>query len=137
MLNVEMTGNMEFTATNEEGAQLKMDAYPESGGAGAFPTPVQALLASAAACSGMDVIGILRKKKQNVTSYRIEVNHERGQEGEWPRPVTKIVLRHILKGENLDPEAVDRAIELSDEKYCSVVATLRQPPEVVTERHIS
>lgn len=137
MIEVALTGNMEFTARSDEGGELKLDAYADAGGSGAHLTPVEALLASAAACGGMDVISILRKKQQTVTTYRIEIEHERGPMGEWPRPVTHIHLRHVLTGPNLDPAAVDRAIELSDEKYCSVLATLRNPPTVTTDRIIT
>lgn len=109
-----------------------MDGHPESGGQGLGPTPMEALLAAAAACSAMDVVSILEKKRQTVASYRIEIEGERGPEGEWPRPFTRLSVRHVLSGEGLDPVAVARAVELSDTKYCSVLATLRAAPEVTS-----
>ncbi|MBL8087131.1 MAG: OsmC family protein [Chthonomonas sp.] len=131
MVNVEWKGQMAFEANPPSGNRFVMDAYPEAGGANRGPTPLEALLSSIAACSAMDVISILEKKKQVVTSYRVEVDGERSApEGAYPRPYTSITVRHIVAGDNLDPAAVERAVQLSDEKYCTVVSTLRAAPEV-------
>ncbi|MFN3684867.1 MAG: OsmC family protein [Fimbriimonadaceae bacterium] len=130
MVRVDWKGNMAFEATPPSGVKFVMDAYPESGGSNLGPTPLEAMLSSLAACSAMDVISILRKKKQNVTSYRVEVEGERGPEGQYPRPYLSLTVRHIVKGENLDPAAVARAVELSDTKYCTVISTLRAAPKV-------
>lgn len=107
-----------------------MDAYPEEGQKSQGPTPVEALLSSIGACSAMDVVAILAKKRQEVTAYRVEVDGVRAPVGEWPRPFLSLTVRHILTGKNLEPDAVRRSIELTDEKYCSVIATLRQSPKV-------
>lgn len=131
-MNVEWKGGMAFEAVGDSGQAFLMDAYPEAGGANGGPTPVEALLGAVAACSAMDVISILQKKKQIVTSYQIRVESERGEVGVWPRPITKMKVIHIVEGENLDEAAVARSVELSDEKYCTVVSTLRSQPEVVS-----
>lgn len=120
---------MAFVAEGPSGAQFTMDSYPESGGSNRGPTPVEALVSSLAACTGMDVISILHKKKQRVDSYRIEVEYERDDPGTWPRPIKKFVVKHIVEGE-VDPDALKRAVELSDEKYCTVASTLRGVPEI-------
>jgi putative redox protein len=130
MVTVNWLGNMAFEATPESGNKFCMDAYPEVGGENKGPTPVEALLGAVAACTAMDVVSILRKKQQSVTSYRIEVTGERSEEGVFPRPFVQISVKHILSGDPLDPVAVERAIHLSDEKYCTVVATLRTQPKV-------
>ncbi|HRJ25982.1 MAG TPA: OsmC family protein [Fimbriimonadaceae bacterium] len=132
MVNVQWQGDMRFQATSVEGTSWMMDAYPEEGQVGAGPTPVQALVASVAGCMAMDVISILQKKQQKVTSYRIDLEWERGPEGVYPRPITQLTLRHVFAGEGLDPTAVHRAIQLSDEKYCTVMATLRVCPSFET-----
>jgi len=129
-INLQWDGKMGFAGDAPSGARIVLDAHPESGGSGTGPTPVEALLASVAACSAMDVISILQKKRQEVTSYTVEVEHERAPEGEWPRPITKFSIRHIVTGPNVDPEAVARSIQLSDEKYCTVMATLRLSPPI-------
>jgi len=135
-MNVIWKGDMAFEATGDSGRSFTMDAYPEAGGHNSGPTPVEALLGSIAACSAMDVVSILKKKKQIVTSYRIEVNGERTIEGEWPRPFKSITIKHIVSGENLDEVAVARSVQLSDEKYCTVVASLRAVPEITTTYEI-
>lgn len=110
-----------------------MDAYPKEGEVSRGPTPIETLLAAIGGCSAIDVLSILEKKRQKVTAYRVEVDGQRTAEGEFPRPFTSIVLRHIVTGEDLDPLAVERAVELSDQKYCSVIATLRSSPTVTSE----
>lgn len=121
---------MAFEAVPPSGNRFTMDAYPDSGGKNLGPTPLEAFVSSMAACSAMDVISILQKKKQKVTAYRVEVEGERGPEGVYPRPYVSLVVRHIVSGEDLDQSAVERAVELSDQKYCSVLATLRAAPKV-------
>lgn len=121
---------MGFEAIVPSGGRLSFDTYADEGGDGG-PTPIEGLVASLAACSAMDVVSILQKMRQPVEGYRVEVEWERSPQGEWPRPVVSIRVRHVLKGE-LDPAAVEKAVRLSDEKYCGVTATLRQPPRLET-----
>lgn len=136
MLEVRWNGEMAFAAKSRSGVELVMDASPAVGGKSRGPTPVETLLASIAACSGMDVISILVKKRQKVSAYRIEIDGERVPPGEWPRPFLSMTVRHIVSGEALDPAAVQRAVELSDAKYCSVIATLRGTPPISSEWRI-
>ncbi len=124
---------MVFEADPPSGKKLTYDTVHDADEESQGPSPMEVLLATVGACSAMDVISILEKKRQTVTDYRIEVEGTRQPPGEWPRPFEKITLRHIVVGENVDPAAVERAVELSDSKYCSVVATLRSTPEIVSE----
>ena len=133
MVTVNWVGGFAFEADPPSGNKFVMDSHDEFGGANRGPTPVEALLSSLAACSAIDVLSILQKKQQKVSGYRIEVDGERVAPGEYPRPFTSIVIRHIVVGEDIDPAAVARAVELSDQKYCSVIATLRATPEVKSE----
>ena len=130
MIKVEWKGQRVFEANPPTGNRFLMDAYPESGGHDQGPAPLEAFLASGAACSAMDVLQILEKKRQKVTSYRIEVDGDRSAEGAYPRPFLSLVFRHILEGEDLDETAVEQAVRLSDEKYCTVISTLRATPQV-------
>lgn len=130
MVSVEWKGDLAFEATPPTGHKFVLDAYPEEDKPSLGPTPVEALLASIAACSAIDVISILKKKQQTVSAYRVEVDGVRGPEGVYPRPFTSITVRHIVSGENLDPAAVARSVELSDTKYCTVMSTLRLGPEI-------
>jgi len=86
------------------------------------PTPMELLLISLGGCTGSDVVGILEKKRQRVTSYEIEVRGVRRDE--HPRIYTEIEVVHRFRGHKIDPKAVAHAIELSETKYCSVSAML-------------
>lgn len=132
MVKVSWVGGLAFEAVAPSGGTFLMDATPDAGGEGKGPTPLEALLASAAACSAMDVIAILHKKRQHVTTYLIEVTWERAQGENWPKPITSMEIKHIVGGTDLDEGAISRAVELSDAKYCSVVATLRLCPKITS-----
>jgi putative redox protein len=97
-------------------------------------TPMELLLLALGSCTGVDVISILKKKRQRVTDYRIEVSGERRDD--HPRSYTKMFVKHIVHGHGVSPQAVAQAIELSDNKYCSVAATLRGTAEIVTTYEI-
>src|SRR5215510_16482318 len=86
-------------------------------------TPLELLLLALGGCTGVDVISILKKKRQHVTDYRIEVSGERRDQ--FPRSFTRLFIKHIVRGRAVSDRAVARAIELSETKYCSVAATLR------------
>jgi putative redox protein len=109
---------MRFVATNQAGRTLVMDDYEGGGG----PSPIETILASLAGCTGMDVISILRKKRQPVDAYEVRVSGE--QMDEHPHAFTRFDVVHVVDGTGLDVEAVRRAIELSATRYCSVGSTL-------------
>jgi putative redox protein len=94
------------------------------------PSPMEMLMTALGACTGVDVVSILRKKREQVTGYRIEVTGERADD--YPRRWTKLHVKHFLKGVNLSEAAVKQAIELSEEKYCSVAGTLRPTAEITS-----
>ncbi len=133
LTTVDWKGVMVFESTPPSGNRLVMDISVEEGGTNTGPTPVEALLSAIAGCSAVDVVMILQKKKQILTSYRVEIDGERGPIGVYPRPFVSVTMRHIVSGENLDPAAVARAVQLSDEKYCTVLATVRSAPAVTSE----
>jgi putative redox protein len=97
-------------------------------------TPMELLLIALGSCTGVDVISILKKKRQHVTDYRIEVSGERRQE--FPKSFTRLFVKHIIRGRGVSEQAVASAIELSDTKYCSVAATLRGSAEIVSSYEI-
>jgi putative redox protein len=103
----------------------------DSGEGSRAPNPVQALLAALAACVAMDVISLLRKKRQRVTAYEVEMAGERA--AEHPRRFTTIELVHRVTGHGVQRTAVEDALRLSVEKYCSVHHCLR-PDIGVTNR---
>jgi putative redox protein len=133
LTTVDWKGGMVFESTPPSGNRLVMDISVDEGGTNTGPTPVEALLSAIAGCSAVDVVMILQKKKQKLTSYRVEIDGERGPVGVYPRPFVSVTMRHIVSGENLDPAAVARAVQLSDEKYCTVLSTIRSSPAVTSE----
>ena len=97
-------------------------------------TPMELLLIALGSCTGVDVISILKKKRQHVTGYRIEVSGQRRED--FPRSYTRLEVKHIVRGCGVSEPALASAIELSDKKYCSVAATLRGSAEIVTSYEI-
>ena len=118
----ELIDGMAFRST-ANGHTIVMDAKPESGGEGRGPLPVEVVLQALAGCTGMDVISILRKMKQDVTGYEIYADGDRATT--HPMIFTTIRLVHTVRGRNLQVSSVHRAIELSETKYCSVGGMLR------------
>ncbi len=116
---VEGTG-MRFAARTGE-VTFRLDSGPDAVG----PTPMQALLAALGGCTAMDVISILRKKRQAVTGYEVEVAGERRTD-QHPKVYTRIEIVHRVRGRDISPAAVAEAVHLSDTKYCSVHAMLGQ-----------
>ena len=119
-----------FEAHTGNGASFVMDSAPKPEGA----SPVETLLAALGGCCGMDVIGILRKKRQQVTGYEVVVTGERLDE--HPRRFTRIETLHRVRGRDLSAAAIEEAIRLSDTKYCTVYATLAPAVELVSRYEI-
>jgi putative redox protein len=120
-----------FIGVSPSGHAVTIDTGHERSTA---PTPMELLLIALGSCTGVDVVSILEKKRQRVTDYRVEVTGERREE--YPKRFEKMHVRHIVTGFQIDPTAVARAIELSEEKYCSVAATLRPTVEITSSFEI-
>ena len=118
-------GNYRLVAKNEKGLTVSFDAPIPHGGEETALSPMENVLASLAACSSFHVLTILKKKRLQVTGYSVEATAER-REDPPPRVFTKIHLKYIVKGENIPPHAVETAIKLSEEKYCSVGGMLKK-----------
>ncbi|HVN55493.1 MAG TPA: OsmC family protein [Anaerolineaceae bacterium] len=121
-------GKMRFDGVSESGFQLPMDASPEVGGEGQGVRPIEALAMSLAACTAMDVISILRKKQQQVTGFEVLAHIQRS--GGIPSVFTHVTLEFVVTGHEVDPAAVERAVELSADKYCPVQAMLKPSMEI-------
>jgi putative redox protein len=113
----------QIVAVSGTGHALVMD--DTEGGTG--PKPIEFALLALGGCTAFDVISILRKKRQQVTGYEIEIQAE--QREEPPAYFTRVEIKHHLRGE-IDPEAVKRAIELSETKYCSVGAMISKTAKI-------
>jgi putative redox protein len=95
---------------------------------------MELLLIALGSCTAVDVISILRKKREDVVDYRVELKGTRRAEN--PRSYQRIEVRHIVAGRNISERALAQAIELSGEKYCSVAATFRPTAEIVSSYEI-
>lgn len=108
-----------------------MDATAEHGGESSGSRPLQVFLFGLAGCTGMDVVSILEKKRQVVTGLDISVEADQRTD-DYPRIYTAIRLHFTVTGHGVEPSAVERAIELSEEKYCSVKGMLGPQTTVTT-----
>jgi putative redox protein len=122
--SVTWKGKLSSTGTAGSGFTLPLDTSKESGGDDQGFRPLELLLVGLAGCTAMDVASILEKKRQNVTGFEVKVNGERA--GDHPKVFTHILVEYIVSGKSLDPAAVERAVELSETKYCSANAMLRK-----------
>jgi putative redox protein len=129
-----LAGERVFEVASGSGHTVVLDADPEVGGRDAGMRPMELLLASLAGCVGITVIGVLRKKRQQVTDYRLTV---RGAEvDEHPQVFSAIAVEHLITGRAVVPEAVARAIELTETRYCPVSAMLSRSVAITHTFHI-
>jgi putative redox protein len=119
-------GDLRFVGSVGSGHSIVLDSGTGDGGA----RPAELVPLAIAGCTAMDVISILRKKRQQVTRYEVLSNGT--QMDDYPHAFTRIDVTHVIEGPALDAEAVRRAIELSATRYCSVGATLASG---ITEIH--
>ena len=117
------------------GVRIDLDAEENVGGVGAGPQPHRLLLLAMAGCTAMDVLSILRKKRQQVSGLSVEVQGSRAEQ--HPRVYARFDLLYRVRGTNIDPQAVARAIELSTTRYCPVIGMLGKVAEVVTRYEIA
>ena len=126
--SVTWKGKMSFVGTANSGFVLPLDTKVEQGGDGSGFSPMELVLMGLAGCTGMDVLEILRKKRQDVTGFDVRVHGDRAET--HPKVYTHILVEYFVTGRSLDPAAVDRAVELSFTKYCPVQAMLALSAQV-------
>jgi putative redox protein len=119
---VTLIADMKFEGSASSGHMLSMDADDVAGGNNKGFRPSELLLVGFGGCSGMDVISILRKKRQNITGLEMNIKGEKAES--FPHVYKEVHIEYVVKGQGVEKEAVERAINLSLEKYCSVGATL-------------
>jgi len=115
---------LSFDGLTESGFTVPLGADPAVGGENDGPRPLELIALGLAGCTGMDVVSILQKKRQDVTSFQVLVHAERA--AEHPRVFTHIVVEYLIEGRQIDPAAVERAIELSATKYCPAQTMLEK-----------
>ena len=125
---VTYTSGLQFVGEADSGSAIVMDGDTQFGGRNTGPRPMELLLMGIGGCSGMDVISILKKKKEKVTGLEINVDGKKTKE--YPQKFTDIDIEFIVRGRGVSEEAVKRAVQLSMDKYCSVKATLEGSAQI-------
>ncbi|MCO6451721.1 MAG: OsmC family protein [Caldilineales bacterium] len=123
-----ISGNT-FSAETGSGHTVVMDSVPAEGNLSAGPSPMELLLVGMAGCTGIDVVSILQKQRQPLQGLEVQVKGERADSP--PRVYTNIVVEYVLRGD-LDEDKVRRAIELSEEKYCSASMMLEKTAQITS-----
>ncbi|HEY3344835.1 MAG TPA: OsmC family protein [Anaerolineaceae bacterium] len=129
-MNAKVTwqGKMAFEGIADRGYVLPLDADPEVGGESKGFSPFELLALGVAGCTAMDVISILQKKRQAITALEVKLHGDRANE--HPKVFTHLSLEYVVTGHAVDPAAVERAVQLSDEKYCGAIAMLRKSASI-------
>lgn len=121
---------MGFVAQTGSGHFLTMDGAPDGGGHNLAPRPMETVLAGTGGCTAYDVVLILKRGRHKVSGCQVKITSERAQQD--PRVFTKIHMHFIVSGEAVPAAAVERAIALSHEKYCSASIMLGKTAEITT-----
>ncbi len=129
---VKWTGDMQFVGVDSSKHAVVMSSQDEDNGTGMKPSEL--LLVALAGCSAVDVVGILKKKRQDLRGLEINIQGQRGED--FPRPYVRIEVEYVVSGRGLAEKAVADAVRLSKEKYCGVAATVRGVAEITSSYRI-
>lgn len=131
-VTLRLGGNMRITGVNRKNHETIFDTAPEVGGTDTAATPMEIMLEAMASCSIMDTVSILRKKRKQIDGLEVFVEGTRAEE--HPKVFTKVHLIYELKSPDAEMKDLERAVELSQEKYCSASAMFKRSGcEVTTE----
>ena len=126
----EWRGGMAFEGKNSSGGRVQVGEFDGKPGI----RPMELLLVGLAGCTGVDIVNILEKKRQKLSDFTVRVRGERAET--HPKVYTKIRVEYYLWGEGLEPRAVEQAIQLSEDKYCSARAMLGAVAKITSQYHI-
>ncbi|MDY0254434.1 MAG: OsmC family protein [Tenuifilaceae bacterium] len=132
-INIDWQGDMAFE-TELDGHKLVIDASPEVGGGNKGPRPKPLMLVALAGCTGMDVVSILKKMRVELDGLRIWVEAE--QTEEHPKHYSEMKIIYEFKGKDLPVDKIEKAVNLSEERYCGVSAVYRKAMPISTEIRI-
>jgi putative redox protein len=121
---------MAFVAETGSGHLLTMDGAPDGGGRNIAPRPMETLLAGAGGCTAYDVVLILKRGRHDVRGCQVRLQADRAEQD--PKVFTRIGMHFVVTGRNLPAAAVERAVALSHERYCSATIMLGKTAEIVT-----
>lgn len=119
-----------FACRSDSNHWAVIDTSEKEEGAGAASSPMEMVLMALGSCSAIDIVLMMKKMRAGITDFQINIDAERAEEP--PRVFTKVRLEYILKGENIKPNDVERAIRLSVDKYCSVAGMVSKTAEIET-----
>ncbi len=125
---VEWNGEVAFTGATETGHKVAMDGPPEHGGRNLGPRPTELVLMGLGGCTSFDVVHVLRKGRADVRSCTTRIEADRAEED--PKVFTRIHVHFVISGRDLKEAAVERAIRLSADKYCSVSIMLAKTADI-------
>jgi putative redox protein len=136
MLNAKMSwgGGLKFEGVSGFGLPIITDGDKKAGGEESGYKPTELILFGLAGCTGIDIVRILEKQRQQLTGLDIELNAY--QPDQYPKPFNRIEIKFIFTGKGLNPKKVEKAIELSEEKYCSISLTLKGVAKIITNYEI-
>ncbi len=132
--NVRWAGGMTFLAETGSNHVVVMDGAPEGGGRNLAPRPMEMVLVGTGGCTAYDVVLILKKGRHEVTGCEVKVSAERAASD--PKVFTRIRMHFTVRGRNLRREVVERAIQLSHDKYCSASIMLAKTAEITHDFEI-
>jgi putative redox protein len=112
-----------FDGTSDSGFTIPLDSFSPASGEGTGFRPLELIAVGLGGCTAMDVISILQKMKQEVSAFEVKVHADRAEE--HPKVFTNIELEYIVTGKNIDRASVEKAVNLSETRYCSAQAMLR------------
>ncbi len=131
---VKWVEQVSFLGESESGHAVLMDGAPAAGGRNLGPRPMEMLLLGAGGCTSFDVITILKKSRQEVSDCYVELDAQRADTD--PKVFTKIHMHFVVKGKDIKPDVVERAVKLSAEKYCSASIMLGKTAEITHDFEI-
>ncbi|PRX56790.1 OsmC family protein [Flagellimonas meridianipacifica] len=127
-ISTKWLGEMAFESNNPSGLSIKIDAGPENGGAGEGLRPKALMLSSLAGCSGLDVASLIKKMKLEVDDFQMETIANLTEE--HPKYYDSVVIEYHFHGSNLNEDKLQKAVDLSVEKYCGVMEMFRRFAEL-------
>ncbi len=131
---IQRVSGLTLTARSESNHWVITDAPENLSGSNAASRPMEMVLMALGTCTGMDVLSILEKMRINLDDFKMEIDAERAKE--HPKVYTKIHIKYIFYGQNLPTQSLERAIDLSQNTYCSVTAMLSKTAEITHEYEI-
>jgi len=127
-------GNLQFESDNPNGKTVLIDTSPEHGGHNSGLGPKAMMLSALAGCSGLDVVSILDKMKVKISDFRMDTYGELTDE--HPKYYNKVSIEYHFYGEDLKKSKIEKAVDLSIEKYCGVMEMFRRFAEIKTSIHL-